>query len=72
MLGQLINNQNGQKSACVTDSHGSSEILSPLSKSSIQATEKNLWFFNKISLYHFPFRVCFDALKLVIALAWFS
>ena len=43
--------------------------------SSIQATEKSLGFFIKMSLYHFPFYdvycVCFAAFKLVIVLAWF-
>ena len=66
---------NRQKSACVTNFHGSSEILSSLSTSSIQATEKNLGFFNEISLYHFliydVYCVCFTAFKLVIVLAWF-
>ena len=50
-----VYNSNGQKSARITDFHGSSEILFALSTSSIQATEKSLGFFNKISLYHFPF-----------------
>ena len=70
-----MNNPNGQRSACVTDFHRSSEILLMLSTSSKQATEKSLGFFNKISLYHFPFYdvycVCFAAFKLVIVLACF-
>ena len=52
-------------------------ILSSLSTSSIQTTEKKLRvFFNKILIYHFPFYdvycVWFAAYKLVNVLAWVS